>query len=131
MAALTNGKSKLWRIFVLANKVLAVAYVGLACVAVFSVVQKSAGLVGGLVLALLILALALGHFLCKGWALKASAAIFAVVALLAVPYLFSTYEQSLVPALHVRVSKFILLLCLALAMSANYMLYKRLGDGGR
>jgi len=130
VAALTD-ESKLWKVFALANKALAVVYVGLACVVAFSVAQKSAGLVGGLVLALLILALALGHFLCKGWALKASAATFAVVALLAIPYLFSTYEQALVPALYVRVSKFILLLCLALAMSANYLLYKRLGDRGR
>jgi len=96
----------------------------------YQVERHGASLVGGLVVILLALILAFGHFMCREWALKTSAAIFAVVALLAVPYLFSTYEQELVPSQHVRVVQFVLIGILALAMSANYLLYKRLEKTG-
>lgn len=126
MAALTNIGSRVWNVFVLANKVLAVLYVGLAFVVVFSVAQRGASPSGGLVLILLILALAFGHFTRKEWAIKTSATVFAVVVLLAIPYLFSTYEHELVPSLHMRIVQFVLIAILALAMLANYLLYKRL-----
>jgi hypothetical protein len=122
-----GADSRCRTVFAWANKVLDLAYVGLAFVAVSSVAQRIANLTGGLVLVVLVLTSALGHFPCKRWAIKSSGAAFAVVALLAVPYLFSTYEQDLVPALPVRVSGFVLLLLLALAMSVNYLLYSRLG----
>lgn len=62
----------------------------------------------------------------KGWALKVSAAIFAVVNLLAVPYLFSPYEQELVPVLQVRIAKFVIICLLTAAMVMNYFFYRRL-----
>lgn len=131
VAAQSNGSLRFWLALNWANKVLAAAYIGVACVVGYQVGQQSVSLSGGLVVILLALILALGHFMCKEWALKTSAAIFSVVALLAIPYLFSTYEQELVPSQYVRVVKFVLVVLWALAMLANYLSYKRLEKTGR
>ena len=118
-------------VFILANRALAVAYVALAGLIVRALLLHDISLVGSTIFALLFLALAFGHFLFREWALKSSAAIFVVVVLLAIPYLFSTYERELVPGLHARLAHFSLISLLALLMVLNYLFYRKLEKTGR
>lgn len=113
-------------VLVLVNRVFAAAYVALACFVIRALVQHDTSLIGSMTLILLVFILAVGHFTHKAWALKASAAIFVVASLLAIPYLFSTYERELVPDLYVRITQFFFIVMLAILMVANYLIYMKL-----
>lgn len=111
------------RILVLMNQLIAIGYVGLAVSVCVRAVSGQTTAVGSTVLVACMLCQAFGHFRLKAWAIKVTAAIFAVADLLAIPYLLAFFESKLLPPLQIRIFTFIIITALAILMALNYRLY--------
>jgi hypothetical protein len=116
---------RLNRVHKIANQILALGYLGLVCKIAWTTVSHQASLMGGAILVLLLLTLAIGHFLLKSWALMTSAAISSLVSLLYIPYLFSSFEPELSPPMQTRAVYFLLIAVFTAAMVANYLICKK------
>ena len=110
------------------NRISAVGYLAAAVLVGWRAAAGHASILGSVVLAAFLTWQAIGHWQRRAWALQATAAVFLVGNLLAIPYLLAVFEAEILPPTPARVVHFVLITLLTSAMVANYAFKRRL-DG--
>jgi len=109
----------------LINGGLSLAYLAFGFAVIWRALSSAVSPMGGLLVAGLAIALAIGHLMLKRWAIKSSAAISLCVTLLMIPYLIGGFDQELVPQFSKRLFYSSVVAVLAAFMLTNYWLYDR------
>lgn len=119
------------QVLLICNKFIALCYVGMAMLVASHAVTGEVSLMGSSVLVTVLACLAFGHFYLKSCALKASAALSGAVNLLAIPYVFSIYEQQMLAPFQHRLSIFLCLTFFTFLMILNYHFCENRGHENR
>lgn len=121
-------------ILTVVNRVIALCYLGAVVLVGVRTASGKVAVIGGIVLIAFLVWQAFGHFRLKAWAPKVTAALAAVVNLLAIPYLLAGYESQLLPPFQQRLVNFLIITSLTLLLVLNYYFFEKLrrvaGQGG-
>lgn len=109
----------------LLNSGFSLSYFAFGLAAGWRVLSSTVNPAGGLVVAGLAVALAIGHLMLKGWAIRSSAAIASFVALLMIPYLVGGFERELLPQFSTRFLYFSVVALVAGFTLLNHWIYIR------
>jgi hypothetical protein len=113
------------------NFIIALCYLGMAVMVVSRFLYGETEWFGSIILICVLIALAIGHACNDIWAIKVSAAIFTVINIFAIPYLFGWYDSEIILPFKVRIINFSIITILDTFLLINYIFRMRLNKSIR
>lgn len=124
-SGIANPATRLKQVLVVFNRLVALGYFVAAFWVTIGMVVAHTSFVGSTVLAACFIWIAFGHFVLKPWAPKVTAALFGVAEIMAIFYLLSGFEQSLVSTFEERLVKFSVLTLVTSVLVTNFYLCEK------